>query len=763
MHYLNIKKLYSNNLIQILVFISIVVFGTFFIASHSSQQAYAATLTTPITNVAPPETFTFSWVNTNQISLTVKPEIGSPITVDFNYVPASNSTNPLAQQIPASYDLQSCTGDCVTYIYDQFTNYIIGSTTHATGLSLSDCSTGATSCKTLTLTVAGIIPVQTFTANINNSDPIIVDVNQPWNDGNGVAVKTPSSYGRSNLEFLSPTEIYDITTHVEYTTDSGSGSNNLYCGVNNSNGNCERYLGNGYAIYWPTENRATSTTINPDVAIPQVLVTTPGQPTANCAGGILVQTNSGANLYADVVLLPATFSSGQCYFNEPSYDALGINTSTLETVAGSGQFYSSSSPIQTLPTAAIDIKQNLINMNMEYAMFQWTSSGISTLAGEIPLENLKSANLSDYNQIMSKCTQCTAGYQIYTTTTCTNLTTFPFLLINYKNDQTITDLNIANQNTIGYVYYPSTSGSGFTNGWPTSTSVLNCLFGTPPYVVPTNNTIEFSPSGTYTATSAVTYIAYPSYSACASTSTASICSQTPPPGGGPVPSGSPGANVDACYYQEEGWTYLCGQGALPSSTLASPKTGNQFSIYPVVGLSAPTSGNAFVLANQQSDNEFDFTTGDCYQVQTLPSANYPNFDPATKQYANEQAWVQQPAKDCSSDEFLNPTNAQQPYQPLPNLDDGNLTAPGGAELSVKKCVSDCIVNDYLNPFIKFLNVAVGLVVVISVASGGIQYSTSRDNPDAVKAARKRITNALIGLVCYFLLAGFLNFIIPGGI
>jgi hypothetical protein len=54
-----------------------------------------------------------------------------------------------------------------------------------------------------------------------------------------------------------------------------------------------------------------------------------------------------------------------------------------------------------------------------------------------------------------------------------------------------------------------------------------------------------------------------------------------------------------------------------------------------------------------------------------------------------------------------------------------------------------------------------LVVVISIAISGVQYSTSQDNPEAVKSARKRIVNALIGLVAYFLLGAFIGFIIPG--
>ncbi len=77
--------------------------------------------------------------------------------------------------------------------------------------------------------------------------------------------------------------------------------------------------------------------------------------------------------------------------------------------------------------------------------------------------------------------------------------------------------------------------------------------------------------------------------------------------------------------------------------------------------------------------------------------------------------------------------------------------------------SSCIVTEYINPLIKFLSAVVGIAVVISVVIGGIQYSSARDNPQAVGAAKKRITNAIFALVVYMFLFALLNFIIPGGL
>lgn len=75
----------------------------------------------------------------------------------------------------------------------------------------------------------------------------------------------------------------------------------------------------------------------------------------------------------------------------------------------------------------------------------------------------------------------------------------------------------------------------------------------------------------------------------------------------------------------------------------------------------------------------------------------------------------------------------------------------------------------LNPIIdmafaifRFLSAGVGLVVIGSIIVAGIQYSTSRGNPQATQAAIKRITNALIGLMIYIFMFSIANFLVPGG-
>lgn len=83
------------------------------------------------------------------------------------------------------------------------------------------------------------------------------------------------------------------------------------------------------------------------------------------------------------------------------------------------------------------------------------------------------------------------------------------------------------------------------------------------------------------------------------------------------------------------------------------------------------------------------------------------------------------------------------------------------DTSVNK--DNCGIISYLVIAIRVLSGLVGVVVVIMITVGGIQYSTARDDPQAAAAAKGRITNALIALVVYLFIFAFLQWLVPGGI
>jgi|GEM_PF-3141563 len=63
---------------------------------------------------------------------------------------------------------------------------------------------------------------------------------------------------------------------------------------------------------------------------------------------------------------------------------------------------------------------------------------------------------------------------------------------------------------------------------------------------------------------------------------------------------------------------------------------------------------------------------------------------------------------------------------------------------------------------RFLSAGVGLIVIGSIVVAGIQYTTSRGDPQQTAAAIKRISNSLIGLLLYVFMFAIANFLVPGG-
>lgn len=85
------------------------------------------------------------------------------------------------------------------------------------------------------------------------------------------------------------------------------------------------------------------------------------------------------------------------------------------------------------------------------------------------------------------------------------------------------------------------------------------------------------------------------------------------------------------------------------------------------------------------------------------------------------------------------------------------TAPdcpeGYTAVSVKVSGSRCVkgIYAYLNQIVTVMEGLIGVGVVIAIVVAGVQYITSAGNPDAVKTAKSRLGNAIIGLVVYLML------------
>ena|SRR5260221_144452 len=103
---------------------------------------------------------------------------------------------------------------------------------------------------------------------------------------------------------------------------------------------------------------------------------------------------------------------------------------------------------------------------------------------------------------------------------------------------------------------------------------------------------------------------------------------------------------------------------------------------------------------------------------------------------------------------------------LPNGDTNGTLSNDGRTCCPKNSGSDgtsCLYAKYINPLIDLLAGAVGLVVVIAIIFGAIEYITAGGDTQRSAEGRKRIIAALIGLAAFILLYGFIQFIVPGGL
>jgi hypothetical protein len=91
-------------------------------------------------------------------------------------------------------------------------------------------------------------------------------------------------------------------------------------------------------------------------------------------------------------------------------------------------------------------------------------------------------------------------------------------------------------------------------------------------------------------------------------------------------------------------------------------------------------------------------------------------------------------------------------------------SPGCSAYDPSNPNSGCdLVKEYLQPTLDLISGLVGIVVVISLILGGIQYSAAEGDPQKSAKAKNRIANTIFALIAYFFVYAFLQFLVPGGI
>jgi hypothetical protein len=99
---------------------------------------------------------------------------------------------------------------------------------------------------------------------------------------------------------------------------------------------------------------------------------------------------------------------------------------------------------------------------------------------------------------------------------------------------------------------------------------------------------------------------------------------------------------------------------------------------------------------------------------------------------------------------------------------GCVERQGGFEEVDDKCNvgnagEKCSITDRLSNIANILSAGVGVIIVIMIIVGGIQYTTAGSDPQKVAAAKSKIMNAIIALIAFFFLFAFLQWVVPGGI
>lgn len=107
------------------------------------------------------------------------------------------------------------------------------------------------------------------------------------------------------------------------------------------------------------------------------------------------------------------------------------------------------------------------------------------------------------------------------------------------------------------------------------------------------------------------------------------------------------------------------------------------------------------------------------------------------------------------------------------LENENYCGKGSQQVRISfdiGCLGESYDGEALNPvldmlfaLLRFVSAGVGLIVIGSIIWAGIQYSTSRGNPQSTEASIKRVTNAVIALLIYIFSFAILNFLVPGGL
>jgi hypothetical protein len=83
-----------------------------------------------------------------------------------------------------------------------------------------------------------------------------------------------------------------------------------------------------------------------------------------------------------------------------------------------------------------------------------------------------------------------------------------------------------------------------------------------------------------------------------------------------------------------------------------------------------------------------------------------------------------------------------------------------------KSSQECLTQNPITQWtVLFINV-LGVIIIVGASAmlvyAGVEYIAAADNPDRVKKAKQKIINVIIGVIAFFFMYAFLQWLIPGG-
>ena len=137
-----------------------------------------------------------------------------------------------------------------------------------------------------------------------------------------------------------------------------------------------------------------------------------------------------------------------------------------------------------------------------------------------------------------------------------------------------------------------------------------------------------------------------------------------------------------------------------------------------------------------------------------------------QEYANAQPLNSNSPPPVSLDGAIQNNNLTQSTE-LPDVTDEDRAAivncDGQDAAGQQECLRENPIMQWIRVAVNFLSAGAGVVITIMIIVGGIQYAAAGSNPQAVLAAKKKITSALIALVALAFIYSFLQWLVPGGI